>query len=154
MMDDGRLRAPEVALEGSGSMPYKFERLEVWSLALEYVELAYQVADALPRKEDYNLKSQLVRAATSVALNIAEGSTSQTDIENSRFVGMAIRSLIETIACMRVVARLGYPVAEPLNRGVERVGDELFAKLQSLRRTLDPERRWVRESEEAGVEAP
>jgi four helix bundle protein len=68
-------------------MAYKFERLEVWGLALEYTDMIYGIADQLPRSEEYNLKSQVVRAATSVALNIAEGSTGQSDAEQARFVG-------------------------------------------------------------------
>ena len=50
---------------------YKFERLDVWKLSLEYLDLVYQIADRLPKREEHNLKSQIVRAATSVALNIA-----------------------------------------------------------------------------------
>lgn len=60
-------------------MGYKFERLEVWQLALEYLDTIYVIAEQLPRAEEYNLKSQVVRAATSIALNIVEGSTSLTD---------------------------------------------------------------------------
>ncbi len=62
-------------------MSYKFERLEVWQLSLECVDLIYKIADAFPRNEEYNLKSQIIRAATSIALNIAEGSTGQSDAE-------------------------------------------------------------------------
>jgi hypothetical protein len=62
-------------------MPFKFEGLEVWQLALDYIDVIYEIASQLPRSEEYNLKSQIARAATSVALNIAEGSTSQTDAE-------------------------------------------------------------------------
>jgi four helix bundle protein len=54
---------------------YKFEKLNIWQLALEYVDLIYELGECLPRSEEYNLKSQMIRAATSVALNIAEGST-------------------------------------------------------------------------------
>ena len=43
-------------------MPYKFEKLEVWKLALEYVHLIYTIAEKLPAFEEYNLKSQIVRA--------------------------------------------------------------------------------------------
>jgi four helix bundle protein len=82
---------------------YKFEKLEVWQLALDYVDLIYDIAKELPRNEEFNLKSQITRAATSVALNIAEGSTGQTDPEQARFLGMAIRSLIETVACLRIL---------------------------------------------------
>jgi four helix bundle protein len=62
-------------------MAYKFEQLEVWQLSLEYIDLIYQLSEKLPRSEEYNLKSQIIRAATSISLNIAEGSTGQTDAE-------------------------------------------------------------------------
>ena len=80
-------------------MGFKFEQLQVWDLALEYIDLVYEIAEQLPRSEEYNLKSQIKRAATSVALNIAEGSTGQTDAEQARFLGLALRSLLETVAC-------------------------------------------------------
>jgi four helix bundle protein len=77
-------------------MPFKFEKLEVWQAAVDYIVLIDEVARQLPRSEEYHLKSQIMSAATSVALNIAEGLTSQTDAEQARFLGLAIRSLIET----------------------------------------------------------
>ena len=52
-------------------MPYKFEQLEVWKLAMEYLRLIYGIADKLPAFEEYNLKSQIIRAGTGVALNVA-----------------------------------------------------------------------------------
>jgi len=73
-------------------MGFKFERLEVWQLALEYIDQVYQLSAMLPRDEDYNLRSQIRRAATSIALNVAEGSTTQSDAEQRRFIGIAIRS--------------------------------------------------------------
>lgn len=80
-------------------MSYKFEKLEIYQLALDYLDLIYALANRLPRSEEYNLRSQMIRAATSIVLNIAEGSTSQSDAEQSRFLGMALRFLIETVAC-------------------------------------------------------
>ncbi len=84
-------------------MAYKFEQLDVWQLALDYIDLVYKIAASLPRSEEYNLKSQITRAATSVALNIAEGSQGQSDAEQARFFGMAIRSLIEIVACQQII---------------------------------------------------
>jgi four helix bundle protein len=95
-------------------MAYKFEQLEVWQLSLEYIDLIYQLSEKLPRSEEYNLKSQIIRAATSISLNIAEGSTGQTDAEQARFLGMAIRSLIETVACQHVIRRRKYLADETL----------------------------------------
>jgi len=117
-------------------MAYKFEKLEVWQLALEYTDVIYPIAGQLPRSEEYNLKSQLVRAATSVALNIAEGSTGQSDAEQARFLGLAIRSFIETVACLHLIHRRRYVEdSEPL-RDAYRCGEKLFAKLQAFRTSL------------------
>ena len=84
-------------------MPFKFEKLEVYQLALAYVDLIYDLSTQLPKSEEYNLKSQVVRAATSVVLNIAEGSTAQSDPEQNRFLGMAVRSVFETVACLHII---------------------------------------------------
>ncbi len=108
---------------------YKFERLEVWRLALEYVDLVEVVAQQLPKQEEYNLKSQMRRAATSIALNIAEGSTSQSDTEQGSFLGYAVRSLVETVACLHLVHRRGYlSDATPL-RNAYQTSQTLFVKL-------------------------
>ena len=50
-------------------MTYEFEQLEVWKLALEYLNLIYRIAQKLPAFEEYNLKTQIVRAGTGIALN-------------------------------------------------------------------------------------
>jgi len=128
-------------------MPYKFEELEVWKLALDYTDLAYKIAENLPRSEDYNLKSQITRAATSIALNIAEGSQGQSDAEQARFLGMAIRSLIETVACQRIIQRRGYLQNEALLKKMYDDSQILAKKLQSFRKVLSNSQYQVREGE-------
>lgn len=117
-------------------MAYKFEQLDVWRLALDYIDLIYALASELPKPEEYNLKSQVTRAATSISLNIAEGSTGLSDAEQSRFLSIAIRSLIETVACLHIIHRRGYlKDPEPL-RTAYRASEVLFAKLQAFRKSL------------------
>jgi four helix bundle protein len=126
-------------------MPFKFEQLEVWRLALEYIDLADQIAAQLPKAEEYNLKSQITRAATSVALNIAEGSTGQTDAEQARFLGLAIRSALETVACQHIISRRKLIQDKTVLRTAYRHAELLVAKLHSMRKTLVPEQTWLRE---------
>jgi four helix bundle protein len=114
---------------------YKFERLEVYQLALEYVDSMYDLAKKLPRTEERNLHPQLIRAATSIVLNIAEGSTSQSDTEQRRFLGMALRSLIETVACQHLIQRRAYASKEEISKGYD-FSQIVFAKLQAMRRSL------------------
>ena len=117
-------------------MPYKFEKLEVWKLALEYLNLIYVIANKLPSFEEYNLKSQVVRAATGIALNIAEGSTSQTDPEQARFLGIALRSLIETVACQHLIKQRGYLKDPTLLDEAYQFSEKLFAKIQAFRKNV------------------
>ncbi len=127
-------------------MPFKFEKLEVWQLALEYVDLIYEIAEQLPKSEEYNLKSQMKRAATSVALNIAEGSTGQTDAEQARFLGLAIRSLLETVACQHLINRRKFLTEATPLRQAYRQAETLVARLHTMRRAIAPDRAWLREA--------
>ena len=126
-------------------MAFKFEKLEVWQLALDYIDLMYEMASLLPPSEEFNLKSQLRRAATSVALNVAEGSTGQTDNEQARFLGLAIRSALETVACQHIIKRRGYISDERRLQQAYSRAETLVVKLQAMRKAIAPAQTWLRE---------
>ncbi len=129
-------------------MPFKFEKLRVWTQALDYIDLIYELASQLPRSEEYNLKSQITRAATSVALNIAEGSISQSNAEQAGFLSMAIRSLVETVACQHIMNRRQILPDQELLRRAYKDAEALVASLHTLRKTLLTEGNQVREAQE------
>ena len=116
-------------------MGYKFQKLEVYHMALNYVDKIYGCSRKLPMSEQFNLRSQLERATTSVVLNIAEGSTGQTNAEQNRFLGLALRSYLETIACLDIAERRGYLSNNALAE-VRKFGHQLFVKLQAFRKAL------------------
>jgi four helix bundle protein len=126
-------------------MSYKFENLEVWKLSMEYLDGIYKLADILPKSEEYNLKSQIIRAGTSICLNIAEGSQGQSDPEQARFLGMALRSLMETVACGHLIRRRNYLSDCRLIDELYEKSQVLAKKLQALRRFLTGSRRQIRE---------
>jgi four helix bundle protein len=116
---------------------------------MEYLNAIYDLTEGLPRSEEYNLKSQTIRAATSISLNIAEGSTGQSDPEQARFLGMAIRSLIETVACQHIIRQRGYFQDESLLNKVYEDSQVLAKKLQAFRKSLSNAPRGIREEAEA-----
>jgi len=118
-------------------MEYKFEKLDVWSISLELSDFIYKIAESLPEIEKFNLKSQSIRAVTSISLNIAEGSTILTDSEQRRFLGYSIRSLIEVIACLRIMDRREYLSDKKLKANTEEVCHKLFMKLLAFRNALN-----------------
>ena len=81
-------------------MSFKFERLEVWQKAIGLSFCIHKLTRDFPKEELYILTSQIKRAADSIALNIAEGSTGQTNGEFSQFIGYALRSAIEVVSCL------------------------------------------------------
>ena len=118
-------------------MAYKFEQLEVWNRALDYADQIHEVAEQLPKRERYNLADQMTRAANSIALNIAEGFTGLSDTEQDRFLRIAIRSLLETVASLHLIKRRGYlEDLDPLREAYQE-SETLFAKLQAFRASLD-----------------
>ena len=87
---------------------FKFEKLLVWQKAMDLGEDMNLLTSSFPKKEVYNLSSQLMRAIDSVALNISEGAIGQTNPEQYRFIGYAIRSLAETVTCLHKAKRRDY----------------------------------------------
>ncbi len=73
-------------------MAFRFEELKVWQIALMLCNKIDGYTKTFPKIEVYSWSSQMKRAADSVVLNIAEGSTGQSVPEFKRFLNMALRS--------------------------------------------------------------
>src|SRR3954463_6883544 len=97
-------------------MAFRFEDLHVWQEAMDLDERINQITKTFPKDELYSLSSQIKRAADSVVLNIAEGSTGQSIPEYKRFLGMALRSAIEVVACLFIAKTRGYINEETFNK--------------------------------------
>lgn len=52
---------------------FKFQTLNVWKKAINYVDELMSIADVLPQKYQFSVGEQLRRAALSITNNIAEG---------------------------------------------------------------------------------
>jgi four helix bundle protein len=89
-------------------MAFKFEKLLIWQKAMDFGEDICNLTNTFPAKERYNLSSQILRAADSIALNISEGSIGQSNPEFKKFTGYAIRSLAEVVTCLHKALRRQY----------------------------------------------
>ncbi len=75
---------------------------------MDLAESIHTLSKKFPKKEMYNLSSQIMRAIDSVALNISEGSIGQSNPEFKRFMGYSIRSLAEVVTCLHKAKRREY----------------------------------------------
>lgn len=116
-------------------MSFKFEKLKVWNIALDLSNEIDKVAQSFPKHELYNLSSQIKRAADSVVLNIAEGSTLNTDAEFRRFLVISNRSAIEVVACLHIAIKRTY-IDEPLFKHLYDGYLALVRQIQALIKSL------------------
>jgi four helix bundle protein len=72
-----------------------FRELKVWQKAHQLTLAVYRITAALPREELYGLTSQLRRASSSIAANLAEGCGRNGDMEFARFCSTAMGSASE-----------------------------------------------------------
>ena len=97
-------------------MAFRFEELKVWQMALELCNEIDLLTKKFPTEERYNLSSQIKRAADSVVLNIAEGSTGQTAPEFKRFLNIGLRSAVEVVACLFIAIKRDFITKEEFDK--------------------------------------
>jgi four helix bundle protein len=85
-----------------------FEDLDAFKAALRLIDTTYEVTTFFPREELYGLTTQMRRAATSVASNIAEGQGRLTPGEWRQMLSHARGSLFELQAQLTIASRLRF----------------------------------------------
>ncbi len=84
-------------------MAFKFEKLQIWQLAVDVSYDIHELTRSFPKEELFIFTAQIKRAADSTSLNIAEGSTGQSNPEQKKFIGYAQRSALEVVSCLILV---------------------------------------------------
>ena len=111
---------------------FAFERLEVWQLARKFFKQTYSLIDTFPSSERYNLVDQIRRAATSIALNLAEMTSRSSYKEQAHYSEIAYGSTIEVYCAFLLSYDLGY-INEQQLEGLKEKISELSNKINALK---------------------
>ena len=103
---------------------------------MDLVVESYKRSAGFPRTEQFGLTSQIRRAASSIALNIVEGSGCDSSAEFQRFLGYSLRSAYEVMTAVEIAQRLGY-CSSDTTQSLSSEADEIAAMIVSLSRSLD-----------------
>jgi four helix bundle protein len=114
---------------------FRFEKLEVWHLSIQYSKKVYLVADTFPKSEMFGLIAQIKRAALSISSNIAEGSGSATTKDFCNFLDIAIKSTIETVSQLKFAVEMGYMKESETNELYD-YAETLVKRIQGLKKYL------------------
>ena len=93
-------------------MAFRFEGLEIWQLAVKFAGNIYDMTEKFPKDEIFGLVSQLRRAATSISLNIGEGSGRSSRKEFAHFLEISIGSVFEVVTAVAISRNRGMIAAD------------------------------------------
>ena len=117
-----------------------YRDLKVWKDAMTLAEACYGETRSFPREEMFGLTSQIRRAATSVAANIAEGHGRETPGSFVQFLRVAQGSLKELETHVILSNRVGHlntPSADRLLARCDDLGKMVRALIRSLQKSSD-----------------
>lgn len=102
---------------------------------MDLAKCVYSLTEELPKKEEYRMTSQLIRAAISIPANIAEGNARGSKKDYAHFISIARGSAaeLETLLMLAAETNLAAPArVKEIIKMVEEVG----RMLNGLRRSL------------------
>src|SRR3990167_6763101 len=86
----------------------RFQKFPIYSEIRSFIKEIYILCNSLPKYEHFELASQLRRAATSILLNLAEGTMKKSDAELNRHILIGVGSTGEIVAILDLCLELKY----------------------------------------------
>ncbi len=113
---------------------FNFENLNIYQESLNYSSLVYKITRSWPKDELFGLTNQIRRAAVSITLNIAEGS-SRTKKDFRHFLDQARGSCYETVAVVTTAKKLSY-ITETEFLSIYETANRLSRMINALKNSL------------------
>ena len=109
--------------------------LIVWERSFELVITLYKVTANFPKSEQFNLTSQIRRAAVSIPSNIAEGAARSGKKEFIQFLYISLGSLSELETQILIASELDYLVSNEILSTIEEIRKMLLGLIKKLKNT-------------------
>lgn len=105
-----------------------FRKYNIWTDSVNFVTETYSLTRSFPSYEKFGLADQLQRASVSIASNIAEGASRESEKEFAHFLQISLGSAYEVETQLIIANRLYYINNNQL--------DNQTQKLNSIERRL------------------
>jgi len=76
---------------------FSFEKLKVWQDAIQLSKEVYKITSTFSNDEKFGLVSQMRRATNSIAANLAEGTSRNTNKDKAHFTTIAYSTTMEVL---------------------------------------------------------
>lgn len=101
-----------------------FKKLKIWQCAMDISDTVFKIYEPLPWQQVTELKSQSVRAAISIASNIAEGNSRKSEKDKHRFMEIALGSAFELETQVLILQRRSWCAEADLNKLLQAIDEE------------------------------
>lgn len=122
---------------------FSFEDLEVWQEAVVFADQCLNITEKIETdRKHYRVIEQLESAATSTALNIAEGKGRFSKKEFVQFLYIARGSLFETITLLEIFRRRNWirdPEFVELKKSALQLGKRISSLINSIKNPIGHE---------------
>lgn len=112
---------------------FSFEKLDVWQNSRELVLTIYKLTNKFPPSEIYGITSQVKRSSSSIATNIAEGTSRTTNKDKSHFLTISYSSATETLNHIIISRDLDYITEEEYSFCREKI-EKICNQINSLKK--------------------
>ncbi len=116
-------------------MAFRFEGLEIWQLAVTFAGKIYDLTADFPKDEMFGLSSQLKRAATSISMNISEGSGRSSAKEFAHYLQIATGSIFEIITALAIARNRKFLIPDRYNE-IYTEAEVLTKKITTFRNNI------------------
>ncbi|WP_264530778.1 four helix bundle protein [Flavobacterium sp. N502540] len=114
---------------------HQFKELLIWKKSRLFCSKIYNVTADFPSEEKFGITNQLRRASVSIASNIAEGSSRNSNKEFARFLEIAIGSAYEVETQLLISSDLGFINEEDITELIPLL-EEIIKMTSKFRTTL------------------
>lgn len=87
---------------------FSFEKLEVWQNSRMFILDIYKLTTKFPSNEIFGITSQIKRSSSSIATNISEGTSRNTNKDKAHFLTISYSSVMETLNHLIICKDLNY----------------------------------------------
>lgn len=115
---------------------FRFRQFKVYQDAVAFrMQIKGLTRKYFPSDEKYQLTDQIIRAANSIVLGIAEGADRSTDKDFALFLNRSHTSLCEVIACLDIALKEKY-IKQSIYDSQFKTAQDLSDQLTAFRRKL------------------
>lgn len=118
-------------------MSFRFQTFPIYNKLRELNKELYLLAQKFPSLEMNGISSQLRRASSSIILNLAEGSSKNSDPELNRFLTISVGSIGEIVSILDLCFDLKYIDSLTHDKYLLKC-EEIAKQLYGFKRSLKP----------------